>query len=157
MTEADFDARVRAMEGRMYRAARAVLGNDADCADAMQNAVFAAWRRLSALRNEEKLEAWLMRILINACRDLLRQRKRRKEAPLEAAAAAGTEDQRQDMDLQAALEALPEKYRLCVALHHIDGYTAPEIARMLRLPQSTVKARIRAGIEKLRDMLEVEA
>ena len=157
MTEADFDARVRAMEGSMYRTARAMLRNDADSADAIQSAVFTAWRRLPSLRDQEKLEAWLMRTLINACRDILRQRKRRKEAPLDAAASQGMEDERRDMDVQTALEALPEKYRLCVALHHLDGYTVPDIARMLRLPQSTVKSRIRIGIEKMRKMLEVEA
>ena len=157
MTEADFDARVRAMEGRMYRVCRAMLKNDADCGDAMQNAAFSAWRRLPALRDEEKLEAWLMRMVVNACRDILRQRKRRREAPLDTAENHGKEDNLRDMDLQTALEALPEKYRLCVALHHLDGYTVPEIARMLRLPQTTVKARIRIGIEKMRKMLEVEA
>ena len=157
MTEADFDARVRAMEGRMYRVCRAMLKNDADCGDAIQNAVFAAWRRLPALRDEEKLEAWLMRTLINCCRDILRQRKRRREAPLDTAENHGKEDNLRDMDLQTALEALPEKYRLCVALHHLDGYTVPEISRMLLLPQSTVKARIRVGIEKMRKLLEVEA
>ena len=157
MTEADFDARVRAMEARMYRVCRAMLRNDADCGDAIQNAVFSAWRRLPALRDEDKLEAWVMRTLINACRDILRQRKRRGEAPLEAAENHGEEDNLRDMDLQSALEALPEKYRLCVALHHLDGYTVPEIARMLRLPQSTVKARIRVGIERMRKLLEVEA
>ena len=148
MTEADFDARVRAMEGRMYRVCRAMLKNDADCGDAMQNAAFSAWRRL---------EAWLMRMVVNACRDILRQRKRRREAPLDTVENHGREDIHRDMDLQTALEALPEKYRLCVALHHLDGYTVPEIARMLRLPQTTVKARIRIGIEKMRKMLEVEA
>ncbi len=157
MTEADFDARVRAMEGRMYRVCRAMLKNDADCGDAMQNAAFSAWRRLPALRDEEKLEAWLMRMVVNACRDILRQRKRRREAPLDTVENHGREDIHRDMDLQTALEALPEKYRLCVALHHLDGYTVPEIARMLRLPQTTVKARIRIGIEKMRKMLEVEA
>ena len=156
MTETDFDARVRAMEGRMYRTARSLLRSDADCADAMQNAVFAAWRRLSGLRDESKFEPWLMRALINACRDIQRQHKRRKETPLEEAAVQ-IQDAGKDLDLQAALEALPEKYRLCVALHHLDGYTVPQIAGMLRLPPSTVKSRIRMGIEKMRIMMEVEA
>ena len=63
MTEAEFDRRVRGMEGRMYRTARAMLKNEFDCADAMQNAVFAAWRKLPSLRDEARFEAWLMHIL----------------------------------------------------------------------------------------------
>ena len=101
MTEAEFDRRVRGMEGRMYRTARAMLKNEFDCAH---------------------------------------------PAP----------EQNRDLDVQAALEALPEKQRLCVALHHLSGYSVPEIARMLTLPQATVKGRIREGLRKMKQMLEEE-
>ena len=154
MTEAEFDRRVRGMEGRMYRTARAMLINEFDCADAMQNAVFAAWRRLSSLRDEARFEAWLMRILINAIRDTQRQQARRKESPLEDTHPAP--ENGCDLDVQNALEALPEKQRLCVALHHLSGYSVPEIARMLTLPQTTVKGRIREGLKKMKQMLEEE-
>ena len=154
MTEAEFDRRVRGMEGRMYRTARAMLKNEFDCADAMQNAVFAAWRRLSSLRDEARFEAWLMRILINAIRDTQRQQARRKESPL--ADTHPAPETGRDLDVQAALEALPEKQRLCVALHHLSGYSVPEIARMLTLPQATVKGRIREGLKKMKQMLEEE-
>ncbi len=154
MTEAEFDRRVRGMEGRMYRTARAMLINEFDCADAMQNAVFAAWRRMSSLRDEARFEAWLMRILVNAIRDAQRQQARRKESPL--ADTHPAPETGRDLDVQAALEALPEKQRLCVALHHLSGYSVPEIARMLTLPQATVKGRIREGLKKMKQMLEEE-
>ncbi len=154
MTETEFDRRVRALEGRMYRTARAMLRSDADCADALQNAVFAAWRRLPTLRDEEKFEPWLMRILINAARDMQRQYARRREEPLEDVHPAP--ENGRDPDVTAALEALPEKQRLCVALHHLNGYSVPEIARMLRLPQTTVKGRIRQGLKTMKQMLKEE-
>lgn len=154
MTEAEFDRRVRGMERRMYRTARAMLKNEFDCADAMQNAVFAAWRRLPSLRDEARFEAWLMRILINAIRDVQRQQVRRKESTLPDTHPAP--ETGHDLDVQNALEALPEKQRLCVALHHLSGYSVPEIARMLTLPQATVKGRIREGLKKMKQMLEEE-
>ena len=154
MTEAEFDRRVRGMEGRMYRTARAMLKNDFDAADAMQNAVFAAWRRLPSLQDEARFEAWMTRILINAIRDIQRKRFRRKEEPLTDAQPA--QEGCRDLDVQSALEALPEKQRLCVALHHLSGYSVPEIARMLTLPQSTVKGRIREGLKKMKQMLKEE-
>ena len=154
MTETEFDRRVRALEGRMYRTARAMLRSDADCADALQNAVFAAWRRLPTLRDEEKFESWLMRILINAVRDMQRQYARRREEPLRDVHPAP--ENRRDLDVTAALEALPEKQRLCVALHHLYGYSVPEIAGMLRLPQTTVKSRIRQGLKTMKQMLKEE-
>lgn len=154
MTEAEFDRRVRGMEARMYRTARAMLKNEFDCADAMQNAVFAAWRRLPALRDEARFEAWLMRILINTIRDAQRQQARRKETPLDDTRPAPENEY--NLDVQAALEALPEKQRVCVALHHLSGYSVPEIARMLTLPQTMVKGRIREGLKKMKQMLEEE-
>ena len=61
-----------------------------------------------------------------------------------------------DVDLQMALQKLPEKFRLPILLHHMNGLSVPEIARMLRLPQTTVKGRIREGLKKLRMLLEEE-
>ena len=154
MTEQEFDSRVRQMEGKMYRMARSLLSSDFDSADAMQNAVFAAWRRLSSLKDETRFESWLMRILINACRDCQRARQKRKgDQPLEEIQLPAEQAPR-DMDLRRALEALPEKYRVPVLLHYETGLSVPDTARVLRLPQTTVKGRIREGLKKLRAMLK---
>ncbi|MBE5782801.1 MAG: sigma-70 family RNA polymerase sigma factor [Clostridiales bacterium] len=154
MTEKDFDSRVRALEEKMYRIARSMLRSDFDCADAIQNAVFAAWRRLSTLREEERFESWLMRILINACRDCQRgYQKRKGEGPLEDTLIESAQGIK-NLDLQMALQRLPEKYRLPVLLHHMNGLSVPQISRILILPQTTVKGRIREGLKRLRTMLE---
>ena len=154
MTEKDFDSRVRALEEKMYRIARSMLRSDFDCADAIQNAVFAAWRRLSTLREEERFESWLMRILINACRDCQRgYQKRKGEGPLEDTLIEIAQEIK-NLDLQMALQRLPEKYRLPVLLHHMNGLSVPQISRILILPQTTVKGRIREGLKRLRTMLE---
>ena len=156
MTEQEFDSRVRQMEGKMYRIARSMLRSESDCGDALQNAVFAAWRKLPSLREEAQFEAWLMRILLNACRDVQRGYLRRKgELPMEEALHAASAPPR-DVDLQIALQTLPEKFRLPILLHHMNGLSVPVIARVLRLPQSTVKGRIREGLKKLRRLLEEE-
>ena len=156
MTEQEFDSRVRQMEGKMYRMARFMLRSDSDCGDALQNAVFAAWRKLPSLREEAQFEAWLMRILLNACRDVQRGYLRRKgELPMEEALHAASAPPR-DVDLQIALQTLPEKFRLPILLHHMNGLSVPQISRILILPQTTVKGRIREGLKKLRIMLEEE-
>ncbi|MBQ9943007.1 MAG: RNA polymerase sigma factor [Clostridia bacterium] len=156
MTEQEFDSRVRQMEGKMYRIARSMLRSESDCGDALQNAVFAAWRKLPSLREEAQFEAWLMRILLNACRDVQRGYLRRKgELPMEEALHAASAPP-WDVDLQIALQTLPEKFRLPILLHHMNGLSVPVIARVLRLPQSTVKGRIREGLKKLRRLLEEE-
>ena len=82
MTDVDYMARVQAMERKLYRVAHALLWNDADCADAIQEAVVKGWLKRESLRNPEWLETWLTRILINECHNI--QRKSRiKLLPLD--------------------------------------------------------------------------
>lgn len=71
---AAYEAIVRREVETVYRTARAILGNDADAADATQEALIGAWRRLSSLRDPDRFDAWLGRITVNACRMALRRR-----------------------------------------------------------------------------------
>lgn len=156
MTEEIFDTRVREMENRLYRTARALLPSDEDCADAIQNAVFAAWRRIGSLRDENLFGPWLIRILINCCRDVQRSRQQRKrEVPLEDHPVPAP-NQEQNLDLERALLLLPEKWRLPIVLHYLDGLTIEEAAKVLRLPATTVKGRVHQGLERLRVLLKEE-
>lgn len=156
MTEQEFDVQVRQMEGKMYRIARSMLRTDFDCADAIQNALLAAWRRLHTLRDEKCFEPWLMRILVNACRDVQRSyRRKEQEMPMEEALISVAVSPK-DLDLHFALEKLPVKWKLPVLLHHMNGISVPDVAKILRLPPSTVKSRIRDGLKKLRKLLGEE-
>ena len=74
MTKADFIRRVRGCERRLYRVARTMLPSEADCEDAVQEALLRAWDRLDTLREEAYFETWLMRIVINQCRTFYRRR-----------------------------------------------------------------------------------
>lgn len=155
MDETSFNEAVRSMERRMYAVARSMLRSDADCADAMQTAVFSAWRRLSSLRDEHRFSAWLMRILINACRDIQRNYQRRSieqalDDSIPAVHAAPCSD------LRWALEMLPEKYRLPVVLRHLAGMSISEIASAMKLPHTTVKWRIHEGLCRLRVLMKEE-
>ena len=81
MNDQEFTVRARSMERKLYRIAHAILWNDADCADAIQEAVFKGWMKKGSLRQAQYFETWLVRILINACRNLIRKQK---SAPLPA-------------------------------------------------------------------------
>ena len=73
----DFFAReAQACKGLMYRVAYTILQNDADCQDAVQDALLKAWSKRNSLRDERLFRTWLTRILINACHDLARKRRR---------------------------------------------------------------------------------
>ena len=154
MNEATFTDTVRRMTPEMYRVAVAILWNDADATDAMQDAILRAWEKRDRLREENKLPAWLMRILVNQCRTALRRRKFRM-LPLEAAEGHASPAP-PDEGLWEALKSLPEKYRLPIVLHHVEGYDLNAVAAMLRLPPQTVRGRLFYARKKLRDLLQEE-
>ena len=152
MLQADFIQRVRACERRLYRVARTMLPQECDCEDAVQEALLRAWDRRETLRQEAAFEAWLIRILINQCKTFYR---RRPPEPAEI-----TEDIPQvtseETPLLEALMTLPRKQRVTLELHHIEGYSVAETARILRLPEGTVKWRLKRGRELLKQSLNRE-
>lgn len=151
MSDQDFAARVHAMERKLYRIAHAILWNDADCADAIQDAVFRGWMKKGSLREEKYFETWLIRILINECKSIMR-RQRLSVLPLDEAANAAAPDA--DPQLRAALQQLPEKYRMPLLLHHLEGYSLAEISAMLNIPQPLVKSRLHQARGALRRILK---
>ncbi len=144
---------LEALESRresLFRVAWAILGNRADVADALQDTALMAWKNRHTLRDEQYLGTWLTRICINASRAICRRRK----------AVISLEDMTQmaspppDPTLALALRALPEALRMPLVLQYMEGMTYEEIARVLRLPVTTVRSRIHRAKEKLRKELE---
>ena len=148
-----FIASAQAMERSMYCIARSYLRCEADCEDALQNALLRAWEKRNTLREERYFRTWLTRILINSCKETLRRQKRETPAAdlPEAAAPQGA-----DPALWESLRALDEKYRIIVVLHYRDGYSVREIASILRVPESTVKTRLFRARQQLKSLLERE-
>ena len=152
MDREEFTRAVLEYENTLYRVAKSMLGSEADCADAAQNALLRAWERLHTLRDPAYFKTWLTRILINECRAILRQRAR--YYPLEAEIAEDEAAPENSSELYEAVMGLEQKYRLPVVLYYIEGFRTAEIAAMLRLPEGTVKTRLRRAREILRKELE---
>lgn len=152
MRQADFIQRARACERRLYRVARTMLPREADCEDAVQEALLRAWDRLHTLREEAYFETWLIRILINQCKTFYR---RRPPEPTEL-----TEDipqpQPGETPLLDALMTLPQKPRVALELHYIEGYSVKEAARILNVPEGTLKWRLSRGRALLKQAIERE-
>lgn len=149
----EFAARVEACERRLYRVARTMLRSDADCEDAVQEALLKAWAKRGTLREEAYFETWLTRILINECRNLVRRRPVSEAELPESLAAPQTDDN----GLLSALMCLPEKNRITLELHYIEGYGIREIAQILHVPEGTVKWRMNRGRTLLKQELGEEA
>lgn len=143
------------MERSLYRVAMSYTGNVSDAADAVQEALLRAWRRRDTLRDERYFETWLMRVLINESKTLLRRRRRMlpMAQPPEPGAA---EPPGADAALHEALFNLPPHYRLPLTLTCLEGYTMREAAHMLGVPEGTVKARVHRARRQLKELLGEE-
>lgn len=142
----EFERRAMAQADRLHRIALSILTNEADCEDATQEALVRAWMNLGSLRQPQYFETWLVRILINECKKMLRKRRVRPWVELNDTLPAPDPP---DKALWETLKGIDERYRLPLTLHHVEGYTIQEIAGMLRLTQSTVKWRIHQGKQAL--------
>ena len=130
----------------MYRVAIAILMQDEDAADAVQDTILTCWEKLDSLRDNRLLKTWMTRILINKCYDI--RKTREKITDLSSHEEPAAEDTC-NLEFKEALAALDEKYRICIVLYYSEGYRIREIADMLKLPVSTVKTRLARGKEKL--------
>lgn len=138
------------MERTLYRVSRGLLPSWADCGDAVQEALKKAWAKREHV-DKAYFRPWLMRIVINECHTLNRRRRREtpvSEFPEEAAPAMP------DPLLRQAVSALPDKLRIPLLLHHLEGFGVAKVARILRVPEGTVKSRLHQARKRLRDEWE---
>jgi RNA polymerase sigma-70 factor, ECF subfamily len=167
---AAFDELAAARVEGLYRTAVAILGIEADARDAVQEACVSAWRELPRLREADRFDAWLGRILLNSCRLVLRRRRRRSVREVAAStindsgvvASQPTEgsfsERTASLDvLERAFERLSVDHRAVLVLHHLRGRSLDEIGRLLGIPTGTVKSRHHAARSALAAALEAEA
>jgi RNA polymerase sigma-70 factor, ECF subfamily len=145
-----------------FRIARAMLGDESDARDATQEAFVAAWRELPRLRDPERFDAWLRRILLNACRAQMRVRKHVREIRLDvivdpAAPGPSLSEQLGATDILArAFDRLDGDKRAILVLHHLDHASVAEVAASLGIPTGTVKWRLHDAREALQRALLAE-
>ena len=139
----DADAFLELMEKNslaMYKVARGILDNDEDAADAIQDTILTCFEKIHTLKNPEYFKTWMIRILINKCKDILRSGRRMicvEELPEQA--AKDTVEAEANLEWKEALWGLDEKYRLIVVLFYAEGLRTAEIGKLLQLPDSTVR------------------
>ena len=152
MTDEEFSQRITDMTRTLYRVCYALLRQDYDREDAVQEALRKAWQKRRQLRDESCLQTWVVRILINECHAIGR-RSRRLQPQETLPECAAPPQPMDDTPLHDALLELDEKYRIPIILHYMEGHSVQDVAAMLRIPQGTVKTRLKKGREELRKLL----
>ncbi len=143
---------ILASEDTMYHVAKTLLYNDADCADAIQEAIVRAFTKLHTLRQDSYAKTWLIRIVIIECYAIMRRQKR--IISLEAYKREETCQTEDYTDLYEAVRQLPEEIRICVTLYYMEGYSVKETARILEVTESAVKNRLARARAALRRELD---
>jgi RNA polymerase sigma-70 factor (ECF subfamily) len=158
-----FAALATAGIGRLDAAARLILNDPDQAKDAVQNTLVRAWRDLPTLRDPERFDAWLHRLLVHACiNEAKRLRRHRVDVPIttidapdpDADFAASTAHRDQ---LERGFSRLAPEQRALIVLHHYLDQPLPEVARALGMPIGTAKSRLHRALGVLRAAIDADA
>lgn len=134
----------------MYKVARGFLREREDVADAMAETVLTCYEKIALLRENAYFKTWMIRILINNCKDILRSRNR--QVCMEEDREAGGETVYADESgFRELIEPLGEQDRSIFTLYYVYGMKAREIASCMEMKESTVLSRLKRGREALRE------
>lgn len=171
--EAAFETLMRQYNGGLFRVARAIVKNDADAEDVLQEAYLAAYRRIGDFRADAKLSTWLTRIVINQALASLRSRRRarvvvpfgdldaeerirsEREECGEPGASPEQSATRGDIRhlLEQKIDELPVAFRTVFVLREVEDLSVEETAGCLSIPEATVRSRLFRARGMLRESL----
>jgi RNA polymerase sigma-70 factor, ECF subfamily len=157
-----FAVLAREAVARLDAAARLILRDRELARDAVQETLIGAWRNLPGLRDLDRFDAWLHRLLVRSCIDGLRRRSSRpievELHPLAGAASPDIASGIADRELvDEALKRLDPSWRAVVVLHFFLGMPLPEAAAVLGIPVGTAKSRLHRSLALMRSAIGSEA
>jgi RNA polymerase sigma-70 factor (ECF subfamily) len=158
----EFEARVVESSRLAFRVAYGVLRQHQDAEDVAQEAFAKAYTHFSQLRDRDRFRAWLVRmtwrLAINRQRSdrrrTMRETLQMEVAPPTVTTADEIVARERRQQLWNAIDALPDKLRVVTVLAGIEGHDVREVARLLRLPEGTVKSRLFLGRQRLKESLQ---
>jgi RNA polymerase sigma-70 factor, ECF subfamily len=160
---AAYAALAAASIGRLTAIARMTLRDEPHAQDAVQEALVEAWRNIRGLRDPDRFDAWLYRLLLRACFDQARSERRRRVVEVELPELGGPSVGSADRDLvirdelERGLRGLAPEQRAVIVLAFYLDLPLSEVARILDRPIGTVKSRLNRALAALRARLEADA
>jgi RNA polymerase sigma factor (sigma-70 family) len=148
--------------GRLFAVARLILRDTELAEDAVQEALVSAWRDLPGLRDPDRFDAWLHRLVVRACyREARRSRRigriEVQVTPLDLGRADETRLIADRDELERGFRRLDPEQRAILVLHFYAGHTLAEVADVLGIPAGTVKSRLHRAVQAMRADLDAEA
>lgn len=155
-----FTALAAASVDRLYAIAYRILRDVARAEDAVQSALLEAWRDLPHLRDHDKFEPWLRRLLVRSCYDEAKRQRafvaNLRVVSIEPAESDTSSDLADRDQLERAFRRLPTEQRAVVVLHHYLGLPLTEVAASLQIPIGTARSRLHYAMRGLRAAVEAD-
>jgi RNA polymerase sigma-70 factor (ECF subfamily) len=154
-----FESLINSMRVKLYKTAMAILKNDDDACDAIQETLMSAYKNFNSLNNKSYFGTWITRILINKCYDIIKQNKKISSINqmMEKDENASYYDVYKEESLvENVLSKIDPDLKVVTVLYYYDEFSVNEIAEMLNIPEGTVKSRLSRSRDKLYDILKKE-
>ena len=152
-SEQEVNSAIEQYSDMVLRLCMVNLKNSTDAEDIFQIVFLKYALSCKVFENQEHEKAWLIRVTVNACRDLLKSFSRKNTISLEELTEYIPDLTPEKYAVMDAVRSLPKQYRDVIYLHFYEGYTAPEIAGILNRNPNTVYTHLRKGKELLKDLL----
>lgn len=150
--EKSFEEKYYAYKKMLFRIAYAYMNNIYDTEDILQKAFIKLYQCKTIFPTSEDEKRWLIRITINLCQDEKKSFWHKHRCSLDHVEEHSYSNE--EREVLQELNRLPDKYKGCIHLHYIEGYSVYEISKILNISQSAVKMRLKRGRDKLKLELE---
>jgi len=154
-----FAALIEQYKTQMYKTAKAILNNEEDVCDAIQEALMSAYKNIQTLKQEKYFKTWLIRITINKCYDIIEKNNinnNKIEKTICFEVEEKTSNIENKIDVNIALKSIDNDLRIVTVLYYYDDISIKQISDILGIPTGTVKSKLSRAREKLYELLKQE-
>lgn len=154
-----FERLVNSVKVKLYKTGMAILKNDDDVCDAIQETLLSAYKNFSSLKEKQYFSTWITRILINKCYDIIKKNKKVAylNEQMEVEANESYYDRyKEDSTVERVLSQISQELKLVTVLYYYDEFSINEISEMLNIPEGTVKSRLARARDKMYEILKME-
>ncbi len=154
LNEQDLERYIRLYHGTIYRLGLSFLKNSADSEDLCSEVFFRLYKYNGIFEADENCKAWLIRVAANLAKSQLKSVWHSRRSELDENIP---KEEIPDYGLYEAVMKLPQKYSIVIHLYYFEGYSAKEIAEIIKVPVSTVTTRLTRGRRQLKTLIEKES
>ena len=150
------ESAVEAYGDMLFRVAFNMLGNVHDAEDATQETYLRYMKYEPELTDSEHERRWLLRVLVNVCKDMGKRRARQRVISIDELANLLEARDEETLGVMEKIMSLPEIYRTVMDLYYVEGVSGEEIAQLLSVSYATVRKRLQKGRKLLGIALEFD-